>query len=863
MNKWYKSGLAKGILIVAAHVLSVTLVISILWMASYPDVAEDMLSGKKTGNYLDTEGFSKKVYSESMEILHLLGMKRQIETEGQLDGDKIVDVEEYFNNNRITNENTNGLAYRLEDLNNWGEAINDGGVESGYTQDETENPIIVCQKTDNSYEYYYYDELKALLENGELSFVMEDSSYTSTEALRILVEDSSYNGESLGVKMVQDKEGRVKYVNCWTYDGYWTEEKYKPLDAQNLLEIVNTNEKWNGRLSEAFDMIHSSALRIYNDVNSYQTFVNEWTEGNANLTYLFVDEEEKKVYTNVSGYTSYDDVEKNLEKIRADGKYVIVKPKLADFDSNMEGISAKDWVDVVKDMAWTDDNFVFAMKVDTAFPIQDTYYTQAAGYEEYAPTVRRMMILGGVSGLLLLVILVWLTAAAGRRPGDDELHLHFFDRWKTEIAAALVIGAWCLCMMLLATIWPTTEVYVSGDWVTDASGMVYYSADRIQAYDIAQVIVAGACAALTCLIFLIGYLSLVRRIKAKSLWKDSLLRWLIHSFRKLFRNIHSVWKIVLLYGGFILLHWFALGGNGMFVFLMFAAEILAFVYLMRRVIGRKRIRTGIMRIAGGEVDYQIPLQGLYGEQLEIAERVNTIGEGLDAAVEVSMKNERLKTDLITNVAHDIKTPLTSIINYIYLLKKENFTDPKIQGYLDVLEAKAQRLKTLTEDVVEASKVSSGNISLEYTNINLVEMIQQVSGEFAEKFQSRNLKEIVSLPEEEAVIRVDGRRMWRVLENIYNNAAKYAMEGTRIYADLRVTQTEVNFSLKNVSEQPLNIEADELTERFVRGDVSRSTEGSGLGLSIAKSLTTMQGGKFELYLDGDLFRVTITFPRMVK
>ena len=149
------------------------------------------------------------------------------------------------------------------------------------------------------------------------------------------------------------------------------------------------------------------------------------------------------------------------------------------------------------------------------------------------------------------------------------------------------------------------------------------------------------------------------------------------------------------------------------------------------------------------------------------------------------------------------------------------------------------------------------------NINLVEMIQQTSGEFAEKFKKRNLKEILNLPEEEAVIRVDGRRMWRVLENIYNNATKYAMEGTRIYADLKTTPEKVIFSLKNISEQPLNIQADELTERFIRGDVSRSTEGSGLGLSIAKSLTEMQGGKFELYLDGDLFRVTITFPRMVK
>ena len=258
------------------------------------------------------------------------------------------------------------------------------------------------------------------------------------------------------------------------------------------------------------------------------------------------------------------------------------------------------------------------------------------------------------------------------------------------------------------------------------------------------------------------------------------------------------------------------------------------------------------------MDYKIDIAGLSEEQKDIAENINSIGEGLDRALEKSIKSERLKTDLITNVSHDIKTPLTSIINYVELLKQENFQDPKIQRYIEILEAKSQRLKTLTVDVVEASKVSSGNITLEFMNINFVEMIQQTSGEFEEKFKARNLTEVLTLPEEEVIIRVDGRRMWRVLENIYNNAAKYAMEGTRVYADLKVVDGKAVFSLKNISQQPLNISADELTERFIRGDISRSTEGSGLGLSIAKTLTEMQGGKFELYLDGDLFRVTITF-----
>ena len=207
--------------------------------------------------------------------------------------------------------------------------------------------------------------------------------------------------------------------------------------------------------------------------------------------------------------------------------------------------------------------------------------------------------------------------------------------------------------------------------------------------------------------------------------------------------------------------------------------------------------------------------------------------------------------------------MTSIINYVELLKQENFEDPKIQRYLEILGEKSQRLKTLTEDVVEASKVSSGNINLEYTNINLVEMIQQTSGEFAEKFEARHLTEVMNMPENPVVIRADGRRLWRVLSNIYNNTAKYAMPDTRVYADLQVIGGSAVFSLKNISEQPLNISANELTERFIRGDISRSTEGSGLGLSIAESLTKMQGGTFGLYLDGDLFKVTISFPLVLR
>ena len=299
-------------------------------------------------------------------------------------------------------------------------------------------------------------------------------------------------------------------------------------------------------------------------------------------------------------------------------------------------------------------------------------------------------------------------------------------------------------------------------------------------------------------------------------------------------------------------------GAGVFLLALMAVDVAAMIFVIRKADGLDLIMDGLKKISDGELQYKIKTDTLTGKQKVMAEYINNIGSGLDAAVENSLKKERMQTELITNVSHDLKTPLTSIINYVDLMKRENPTDPKIQEYLRILDEKSQRLKVLTEDVVEASKASTGNIKLEMNDIDFVEMVQQVIGEFEEKFQEKNLTMMVHFTDEPSIIYADGQRMWRVLENVFGNVVKYAMEGTRVYAEISNRNKKVTFSLKNISAQPLNISADELTERFIRGDVARNTEGSGLGLSIAKSLTELQGGEFKLYLDGDLFKVMITF-----
>lgn len=272
-----------------------------------------------------------------------------------------------------------------------------------------------------------------------------------------------------------------------------------------------------------------------------------------------------------------------------------------------------------------------------------------------------------------------------------------------------------------------------------------------------------------------------------------------------------------------------------------------------------KINQAIANIASGDISYCVNLEEFSGKQKVTADHINHIGENLDSALQEKVKSERFKADLITNVSHDLKTPLTSIINYVDLIKREQIQDEKIQGYLEVLEQKAQRLKTLTEDLVEASKASSGNLKLEISDIDFVELIHQTNGEFEEKFLSRSLYLVSRLPEQPILIEADGRRLWRVLENLYNNAFKYAMTNSRVYIDINQEGDWVAFTIKNISEHPLNISSSELTERFVRGDVSRTTEGSGLGLSIAQSLTQLQKGVFQILIDGDLFKVQVKFP----
>ena len=646
---------------------------------------------------------------------------------------------------------------------------------------------------------------------------------------------------------------------------------------------MNNSPRLNGKLSVIYDDLAYTLGNIYSDYQNYQMGFEHLEEGNTNFTYIYANNDTKKVVTNKTSYENYAELEKNVQNLisEKDVKYMVIYPKLKDFNSNMNVSKSDKWEKLRSYSSEKKWNSVFAVAVDTTYTIQDQFYQNKVAYDNNIPYFKGTTWLLVLSIILFLGATIWLTLEAGRTAEDEELHRNGFDHWKTEIAAVLIVLIWIVgsyigihfCNGNIYTMINDIQTYLKDGGTyfeyyyargMDVSSAYMSASLYLPSLSIAELAEIYFYGVFTLGCFFMGYVSLIKRIKGRNLWKNSLLRVIVRFIYKIYDNRKKTTKTVLLLCGFFLVQGIAvLFRNGVTMLLVLLADVGVFYVVLNGLLLKEKLKKGIEEIALGNMEYQIPLQGLRGENLKLAEMINGIANGFHMAVEEAMKNERLKTDLITNVSHDIKTPLTSIINYVAILKQSDIADPKIQGYLDILEAKAQRLKTLTEDVVEASKVSSGNISLEYMDVDLVEMIQQTEGEMAEKFEARNLKMIVNLPAEPAVVHVDGRRMWRVLENIFGNAAKYAMPGTRVYADLKLEEDTVDLSLKNVSEHQLNISADELTERFIRGDLSRSSEGSGLGLSIAQSLTTMQGGTFNLYLDGDLFRVNIRFPRVKK
>lgn len=448
---------------------------------------------------------------------------------------------------------------------------------------------------------------------------------------------------------------------------------------------------------------------------------------------------------------------------------------------------------------------------------------------------------------LSIFLFIYLLNVSGKHYGEKEPRCCAFARIPTDI---LYLGMFL--MVLFA-------VYVFDDLDWDNA---------------AELVVGIAIGIGLVALFIAACIFLAEKLKTRTFWKNSVCGQVISLFKKLCIFIGkgisklpsmpmvSLVYVLITFGELIGI--LALAGyyRELFVFVWFIEKIILAIVVFYVAYVQGLLQQGAKELASGNLTNQMDTSRMLWVFKEHGENLNKISEGMSKAVEERLKSERMKTELITNVSHDIKTPLTSIINYADLISKEETENATIKEYSEVLYRQANRLRRLTENLVEASKASTGNVEVNLCPCEVGVLLAQTVGEFEQRLEEKGMTLVTKQPEEPIMILADGKHLWRVFDNLMNNICKYAQDGTRVYLSVEEQENTAKIIFKNISNYQLDISSDELMERFVRGDSSRHTEGNGLGLSIAKSLTDVQGGSMELVVDGDLFKVILTFPKIV-
>ena len=559
----------------------------------------------------------------------------------------------------------------------------------------------------------------------------------------------------------------------------------------------------------------------------------------------------KKTWEICDDYIAMEGGNYDLDKIYPKGNsYSNLRFRVTDEQDKVEFSNVSDDDTFCYSTVYVDKTFDVYLVKD--LPAQDGIYWAKVFYdkaERWGQNALELLILFGTMELFLLI---FLARTAARRE-DGELQ----GGWQEKIPfdLYLLIDGTIIALLCVAV----EEVY---------SYVSFYTPP----YD---VLLLAMSFALAVLVFA-AWVTFCARVKVGGLWKGTIvysllclcwkvLKWcwgvlcaIGRGMMNLLHAIPMIWRTVVLcilasVATMILAGEFYYGGVQLIVFLL----VLSVAACLFSAQLRKLQREG-EALAAGDLDAQVDTKWMYWDVKRHAENLNSIGDGMAAAIDKQLKSERLKTELITNVSHDIKTPLTSIINYVDLLQHEH-TSEQEEEYLAVLKRQAFKLKKLTEDLVEASKATTGNLPVNAVRCSMNELLAQVEGEYGDKLAAAELTLVSVMPEKELFCCVDGALMWRVIDNLLSNICKYAQNGTRVYLTLDKTGGEAVVTFKNTSRAALNIPAEELMERFVRGDSSRSTEGNGLGLSIAQSLTELQGGKMALAIDGDLFKAILRFP----
>lgn len=482
--------------------------------------------------------------------------------------------------------------------------------------------------------------------------------------------------------------------------------------------------------------------------------------------------------------------------------------------------------------------------------IKNEFYIAASKFIDNCFSLKEEFIVFSFINIIIIIgMIVYLCSSAGHSQTNDKIYLNFLNRIPLDIFTAFYL------------------LFISGEillWDLFYSDQLLFT----------SLFTFSAFVLIDFVLLLYFIISIAVRVKTKTLIKNTVIykvfsyifKYVKIIFKKVFliiKNIPLIPKTAIVTILIFLLNWILLDcwGENDSIILLFVEGLILIPILFYFVICLKKLQNAGQRIAEGDLEHQVDTSYMIADFKKYGETLNHIGEGLSKAVNEKIKSERFKTELITNVSHDIKTPLTSIINYVDLIKKENPENDTVREYINILERQSNRLKKLIEDLIEASKASTGNILVEKVPCELDIFLSQVVGEFDERAKLKNLDVIVENYREPITVMADRKHLWRVFDNLMSNICKYSQSGTRVYLSLDKMGNRAVVTFRNISENRLSISSDELTERFVRGDSSRNTEGSGLGLSIAKSLVELQGGELCISIDGDLFKVVVSF--MIK
>ena len=727
------------------------------------------------------------------------------------------------------------------------------------------------EDTDGNEEYYDTGWIEASeAYDGEDTF--PTTTFIATESQAFPNTDFNFQSSFAIPQSVtkQLKDGEVAVELCHTnldygrsgvqtYDGYYALK----INNRAIAARADVNRTNYGQSFDSFESFHTTYEIARKEANKYK-----------NMQFAVVDNRTGLVVSNVAKLDGKTLTQGDLEQFTKAKWYFSIDLLSGARTFSKAAQKTADSSSYLRDsltyfLTEGELNGTLYVSFDESLAAKDVFRTHRTVYQGVYETVANVVKLDLICLAGILLCLVYLVIRAGRRHDDDELHMLPLDRIFTLLRLALHVSA--IAGVVALAVWFFDEL-VGQHWLV-ATPLVHTF--------------VALCAAVVMAIFIDGLLFVVRHIKAHTLLKNLFLVWLIRKIRtwyKAYREAHpkkekqpveyadlykDAKKRVLLFGflpnavlGILVVIFMASEAQFLAVpllFVIFGYDVWLAVYALRYAY---RVRAGIEavhRIRGGDYDVHLAVDDRSPALAVFARDVNSINDGLRIAVSNAIKDEHMRTELITNVSHDLKTPLTSIINYVDLLSRCDIPAETAKEYLAVLGEKSERLKKLIEDLVEASKASSGNIRVDLVDLRLAELANQIAGEYEDAFRERNL-ELITSADSDVVVRADSKLCYRVLDNLMNNVKKYAMPGTRVYLSLTQEDTWGVLTLLNVSQTQLNIPVEELMERFVRGDASRSTDGSGLGLSIAQNLCELQGAKLELSISGDLFTAKVKFQK---